>query len=171
MQIQTSTSLGDSVAMMRPDLRNRLLATARDDFSVETGVTPVTGVTAPGSYGSKSLQLQELRELRAEKQDQATDESICVTAAVTHPVDVEDAIEERFEMIDGDGTSPSPSTSGVVLIVSPSRTHTGPCQTSRWATRAATALPQKAAASRGSRGFRDGHNRPRTLFRARRKPV
>ena len=36
---------------MQPDLRNRLLATARGDFSVETGVTPVTGVTAPGVTG------------------------------------------------------------------------------------------------------------------------
>ncbi len=71
---------------------------------METGVTPVTGVTAPVSYGSKSLQLQELRVLRAERQDQATDESMGVTAAVVHPIDVEDAIEERLAA--DDGTSP-----------------------------------------------------------------
>jgi hypothetical protein len=86
--------------MMRPDLRNRLLAIARGDVVPERGVTAVT--TSP-PYGANPLQLRQLRALHHEKQYGGVGESDTVTAIADH-LDIDDAIEERLAIIDDDGT-------------------------------------------------------------------
>jgi hypothetical protein len=91
---------------MRADLRDRLLAVARGDFSPESAVTHVTGVTEGHGYVSMPLELQRLREFRLEEHQSENDSIAGVTAAVTHAADLDDAISERVAIFREEGRVP-----------------------------------------------------------------
>jgi hypothetical protein len=86
---------------MRADLRHRLLAVARGDFTLESDLIHTTGVTEALGYGSKELELQRLRMLRVKLCEPAV-----AKAPEPHPIDVDDAIAERLATIEDDGTVP-----------------------------------------------------------------
>jgi hypothetical protein len=92
---------------MRADLRRRLLAVARGEFSRKEGVTPVTGVTGHSGYVSKPLELRQVRALRVKNHQLEKEVAKGVTEPVTHPLELDDAMPERFAIIEEDGTVPA----------------------------------------------------------------
>jgi hypothetical protein len=92
--------------MMRADLRERLLAVARGDFSLESGVTDVTGVTEPSGYVSKPLEIRGLRGLRVEDDQSGNHKTAGVTEPVTCTTDLDDAISEKLAIIEEEDSVP-----------------------------------------------------------------
>jgi hypothetical protein len=92
---------------MRADLRRRLLAVARGEFSRKEGVTPVSGVTGHSGYVSKPLELRQVRALRVKNHQLEKEVAKGVTEPVTHPLELDDAVPERFAIIEEDGTVPA----------------------------------------------------------------
>jgi hypothetical protein len=93
-------------ARMRTDLRSRLLAVARGDFSPSSGVTAVTGVTDPVGYVSKPLESQRSRGLRVKNDKPEADLKNGVNDAVPDGPDIEGALLERMSIFEHDGTVP-----------------------------------------------------------------
>jgi hypothetical protein len=103
MSYSRSSSRG---ATMRADLRDRLLAVARGDFSPELSVTRVSGVTEGHGYVSTPLKLQGLRGLRLGEHQPENHTIGGVTGPVTHATDLDDGISERPVTFQEEGRVP-----------------------------------------------------------------